>query len=71
MSFATSGAGATVTPAADSRALILTNNNLQAASAAYVIAGLNAVATTFTAQYKASANTCTFSNRSIWAIPLP
>jgi hypothetical protein len=71
MSFATSGTGATVTPAADARALVLAGNILDQTSASFVVSGLNPVNTIFTAKYRASANTCTFLNRSIWAIPLP
>jgi hypothetical protein len=72
MSFATSGTGATATSAADARAVILLGNSLQAASATYVVTGLNPVSTTFTAKYEAKgSSSCTFSNRSIWAIPLP
>jgi len=71
MSFATSGAGATVLPAADARALIEAGNSLQQASASFVVSGLNPVSTVFTAKYRASASTCTFANRSIWAVPLP
>jgi hypothetical protein len=72
MSFATSGAGATVLAASDARAMILLGNSLQQASASFVVTGLNAVSTTFTAKYRVNGSqTCTFSNRSIWAIPLP
>jgi hypothetical protein len=71
MSFATSGAGATVTPAADARALVVAGSTLEQTSASFVVTGLNPVNTTFTAKYRASATTCTFLNRSIWAIPLP
>jgi hypothetical protein len=63
--------GATAT---DARALILAGATLQTASASYVIENLKAnESNTFTAQYRASLSgkVCTFSNRSIWAIPLP
>jgi len=69
VSFQVNGAGTLAQM--DARALILTNNNLQQASATFVVSGLSAGSNTFTAQYRASSGTCTFSNRSIWAIPLP
>ena len=72
MGFAISG-GDTVVPT-DAHALILTTTSLQAASASYVVEGLTAnKEDTFTAQYRASAagKECKFSNRSMWAIPLP
>jgi hypothetical protein len=72
MSFAGSAPNAAIT-ADDSRALILTSNDLQQSTASFVLSGLTAGSTTFTAKYKASttnATACTFSNRSIWAIPL-
>ena len=69
MSFAVSGA--TTVVASDAQALILGGNNLQAASASFVVTGLTAGSNTFTAQYKVSGGTGTFVNRSIWAIPLP
>jgi hypothetical protein len=69
MSFAVSGA--TTMAATDTRALVLLGNNLQQASASFVVTGLNAGSTTFTAKYKVSGSgTATFSNRSIWVIPL-
>jgi hypothetical protein len=75
MSFAISGGD--TRPATDATALILTvnTNNPQAASASYVVTGLTSGALdTFLAEYKAPGPvnaTATFSNRSIWAIPLP
>jgi hypothetical protein len=73
MGFAISG-GNTIA-ASDANALILTNNNLQQASASFVRTGLTSGASdTFTGQYKVSSGgspMCTYSNRSIWAIPLP
>jgi hypothetical protein len=69
MSFAISGA--TTQAAADTRGLSLLGNTAQQASASFVVTGLNAGSTTFTAKYRTSAGTATFQNRSIWVIPLP
>jgi hypothetical protein len=69
MSF--TGSGANSIAASDINALILGGNNLQRASASFVLTGLTAGNTTLTSQYKAAGGQCTFSNRSIWAIPLP
>ena len=40
-------------------------------SATYVVSGLTAGSHTFTAKYRTSAGTETFTNRSIIVIPLP
>jgi len=71
MGFAISG-GNTVA-AKDGNAEILTGNTLQQASASFVVESLTPEASdTFTAKYKSgSGKECKFSNRSIWAIPLP
>jgi hypothetical protein len=71
MSFLVNGAGTLA--AMDARALILVSNNLQQSSASFVVTGLSAGSNTFTAQYRGSSASadCTYSNRSIWAIPLP
>jgi hypothetical protein len=72
MGFAISG-GDTVAPS-DAHALILAGKALQGSSASFVVEGLNKIGKedTFTAEYHTSkSTTCTFSNRSIWAIPLP
>jgi hypothetical protein len=74
MSFAVSGASTQA--ASDSRAQALTGvsgTNFLQTSASFVVTGLTPGSNTFTAQYRASVNnqTCTFSNRSIWVIPLP
>jgi hypothetical protein len=69
MSFAISGN--TTMSATDTRALILLGNNLQQSSASFVVSGLNPGSNTFTAQYRVQGSgTATFSNRSMWAIPL-
>jgi hypothetical protein len=69
MSFALSGANTQA--ASDSRALILLGNNLQQSTASFVVSGLTPGSTTFTAQYKVSGSgTATFSNRSMFVIPL-
>ena len=71
MSFAASGAN-TVPLADDARAMILLGNNLQQASAAFVVTFANSGLTTLTAKYKAfPVGSCTFTNRSIFGIPLP
>jgi hypothetical protein len=72
MSFAASG-GNTVA-ASDANAVILAGQALQRASATSVLGGLAAASTTFTAQYRVAGQgsaSCTYSNRSIMAIPLP
>ena len=71
-SFAMSGANTQAT-AADANAAALGGNAFQRASASSVLTGLNPGSATFTAQYKWSSGsaTCTFSNRALWAIPLP
>ena len=61
MSFVVSGGSALA--ASDARALILTNNNLQQASASFIVALTPSTSATFTAQYRASASTCTFVSR--------
>ena len=69
MSFAVSGA--TTQAATDARSLILLGNALQQSTASFVLSGLNPGSTTFTAQYKVSGSgTATFSNRSLFVIPL-
>jgi hypothetical protein len=69
MSFAVNG----TTPANNSRALILAGTYEQAASATFVVTGLSPGPNTFTANYRGTQKEkeCFFSNRSIWAIPLP
>jgi hypothetical protein len=69
MSFAVNGTA----PSDDSRALILAGPVTQAASASFVVTKLKEGANTFTAEYRGNAKEkeCFFSNRSIWAIPLP
>jgi hypothetical protein len=70
MGFEVTG-GPTVLPN-DGNALILAGNTEQKASASFVVAGLTAGSTvTIQAKYRTSAGTCTFSTRSIFAIPLP
>jgi hypothetical protein len=72
MGFATSGANSAA--ATDANALIHQGSNLNQDSASFVLTGLAGGSTTFTAQYSSSSGgtpTCTYSNRSIWAIPLP
>jgi hypothetical protein len=70
MGFAISGADTRA--AADTNALILGGNTLQAATASFIVTGLTANGSdTFTAKYRVSGGTGTFSNRSIWAIPIP
>jgi hypothetical protein len=66
--------GATVVKApVDANALILAGPTQQQTSASFVITGLKPGASvTIQAKYRTSdEKTCTFSNRSIWAIPLP
>jgi hypothetical protein len=69
MSVALSGANAT--PASDTQALILTNNNLQQASASFLLSGLTPGSTTVTAKYRVNLGSCSFTARSIWVVPLP
>jgi hypothetical protein len=69
MSFALSGTNTQA--ASDARSLILLGNALQQSTASFVFSGLTPGSTTFTAQYKVSGSgTATFSNRSMWVIPL-
>jgi hypothetical protein len=59
------------TTASDTTALRWTghhNDTLQI-SATYLVTGLSAGSNTFTAYYRAGANTCTYANRSIIVIP--
>jgi hypothetical protein len=64
--------GANTQSAVDARSVILLGNNLQQSTASFVMSGLTPGSTTFTAQYKVSGSgTATFSNRSIFVIPLP
>ena len=58
--------------ASDTRAVILLGNNFQQASASFVVT-VPPGPITFTALYRrvGGAGTCTFSNRSMWVIPLP
>ena len=70
MSFTVSGG--TALAADDSRALILLGNTTQQATASFVVDLTATTSTTFTAQYKTAAGTAaTFSNRSMFVIPLP
>jgi hypothetical protein len=66
MSF-TAGAQA----ASDARALAVAGNDLTRASATSLVNGLTPGPVTFTAQYRVSSGTGTFSNRDIVVIPLP
>ncbi len=67
MSF--TGGGVT---ASDTQAMILLGNNLQQATASFVVTFANPGPMTLTAKYKAApVGSCTFTNRSIFAIPLP
>jgi hypothetical protein len=60
------------TAANDANALVLAGGSAQKASASFVVTGLTAGEHTFEAKYRTSGpGTCTFSSRSIWAIPLP
>ena len=67
--------GANTVAASDLNAQIHQGSNLNQDSASFVLQGLTPGSTTFTAQYKSmpagGTPTCTYSNRSIWAIPLP
>jgi hypothetical protein len=70
MAFAVSGA--TTVAVSDTRSLIYTTSAAPSegqTSAVYLVTGLTAGSNTFTAKYKASANTCTFSNRNIIVTP--
>jgi hypothetical protein len=71
MSFATSGAGATVVAASDTQSLSVARDRLWHASATYLVSGLNNVPTTFTALYRTNAvnNECDFFDRNIIVIP--
>jgi hypothetical protein len=75
MSFAVTGGDTRAS--GNDHALILTpaGSQVQAASASYVVSGLTPGALdTFTAQYAAPGPVnavASFSNRQIWAIPLP
>jgi hypothetical protein len=70
--------GANVRPASDSTAVILAGQTggqtLQRASAASLLTGLTPGPTTLTAVYRAQGSgtvNCTFSDRTIVALPLP
>jgi hypothetical protein len=70
MGFAVSGA--TTVAAADAQSVNFLSANANASAqftATYLVTGLTAGSNTFTAKYKASANTCTFVNRSITITP--
>jgi hypothetical protein len=71
MSFVTSGAGATVVAASDTRSLSAARDRIWHGSATYFVTGLNNVATTFTAVYRTNVNNneCDFSDRSIIVQP--
>jgi hypothetical protein len=69
MSFAVSGASTQA--ATDARALAVAGNDIVRASATSLVCGLTPGSNTFTAQYRVSAGTATFSNRDIVVIPLP
>jgi hypothetical protein len=71
MSFAMSGANTAAAPTDDSTALNQVGNDFQKASASFVLSGLTAGSTTFTAVYRTDSGTATFRNRSIWVMPLP
>jgi hypothetical protein len=72
MSFAVTQGATTIQPAADQNALLLIGNDVQAASASYFVTGLTAGTYTITAEYRSPPGnpSCSFDNRSIWAIPL-
>ena len=66
MSFAGGGVAAD-----DDRAVILLGNNFQQATATFIIT-VTLANPTFIAQYRRfPVGSCTFSNRSMFAIPLP
>lgn len=69
MSFAVSGVSTLA--AADSRALFIPNTNLIRMSASYLVTGLTAGVNVFTAKYRVSANTGTWSDRNIFVTPAP
>jgi hypothetical protein len=72
MSFA--GTGANTITAVDANALVQAGGAQQRASANTVLTGLIPGSTTLTAKYKVTgggAASCTFADRSIYAIPLP
>ena len=71
MAFAVSGN--TTLAASDATALRWSGKNGDGMqfSATYLVTGLTAGSNTFTAKYRTSANTATFTNRSIIVIPLP
>jgi hypothetical protein len=71
MSFTESGANTLAAPTDDSTALNQIGNDVQKASASFVLSGLSAGSTTFTAVYRTNSGTATFRNRSIWVMPLP
>ena len=64
--------GATTVAASDAQAILYTTSGGGTAaqmSATYLVTGLTAGSNTFTAKYRASANTCTFTNRNIIVTP--
>jgi hypothetical protein len=64
--------GATSTAPIDARSITYTAgpaNSQDQVSAIYLVTGLTNGSNTFTAKYKASANTCTFANRNIIVTP--
>jgi len=63
--------GANTVASSDTQALILTGNNLQQASATFLLGGLAPGSTTATVKYRVSLGTCSFVARSIWVVPLP
>jgi hypothetical protein len=72
MSFAVTQGGTTIQAAADQTALVLVGTDIQAATASYFVTGLTAGTYTITAEYRSPTGnaSCSFDNRSIWAIPL-
>jgi hypothetical protein len=71
MSFVTSGAGATVVAASDTRSVAASRDRIWHLSATYLVTGLNNVPTTFTAQHRSSVNNneCDFFDRNIIVVP--
>lgn len=67
MGFALSGANTVA--GTDTRSLLVFGTNAVQASATYLVTGLTAGSTTFTAKYRVSAGTGTFSDRSILVRP--
>jgi len=68
------GTGANVITAVDANAMIQAGSAQQRASATTILSGLTPGSTTLTAKYKVTgggAASCTFANRSLYAIPLP